>query len=246
MYEELIERLQAADNSLGDDGYDLDGHARIPIAEAISELSKIAKMVMPITPRALPSQAALDLAGSALSGLWGGDYIKAQQAVAFHIEIASQLGQLAGKSDKVKPLTPPLPGNNQLPLTYDLGLSFNQLRKANSERCDKGFHHKVAEWNPAWWMVCLAGEVGELAHLLKNARRGATIDKSCLANELADCAIYVDLLADCIGVDLGKAVVRKFNLTSDNIKSNIKLAESPSPRPYDHDHWMFTIDNKSE
>lgn len=44
-----------------------------------------------------------------------------------------------------------------------------------------------------------------------------------IADELADLVIYADLLAERLEIDLGAAVVRKFNKVSERVGSNIRL-----------------------
>ena len=79
------------------------------------------------------------------------------------------------------------------------------------------------------WLACVTGEVGELAHIIKEIRRSAPADgwsdeeamklaTAAYANkfrdELADTVIYLDLLAARAGFDLGAAVKDKFNRDS--------------------------------
>lgn len=102
-------------------------------------------------------------------------------------------------------------------------LTFMALRWANLKRLPifktpKGeTKHSGADWSLNDWMTALAGEVGEAANLLKKVRRNDfTLDeaRADLADELADVAIYLDILAAKAGVDLGAAIVRKFNSKS--------------------------------
>ena len=76
-------------------------------------------------------------------------------------------------------------------------------------------------------MVALTGELGEAANVLKKLNRCRDgipgNDKSedelraQLADKLADTYIYLDLLAQAIGVDLPTAIRSKFNRTSKKI-----------------------------
>lgn len=67
----------------------------------------------------------------------------------------------------------------------------------------------------------LAGEVGEACNIIKKMERKrfglktseATVDD--LREELADVIICVDLIAMKLGIDLDKAVMDKFNKTSE-------------------------------
>lgn len=109
-------------------------------------------------------------------------------------------------------------------------LTFAQLREANLKRLEHFPGHNdegdapgsvMGGWTYNDWMVSLTGEVGELANLLKKRRRGwvgpgqVSYDPDKAAEELADIATYLDLLAACLGVDLAEAVVRKFNTVSE-------------------------------
>jgi len=92
-------------------------------------------------------------------------------------------------------------------------LTFKALRKVNVRRCKAAFHSLKA-WSPNDWAVAVAGEVGEACNKLKKRRRGEKIPLKDIADEIADAVIYLDLLAARIGVNLGKAVVSKFNEVS--------------------------------
>lgn len=116
-------------------------------------------------------------------------------------------------------------------------LSFNTLREANTARLpeftdSKGrrAHSKDdgSDWTPGEWVCAVTGELGELANMIKKVRRGdLTMDEArlAIADELADVVTYLDILAMQCGVDLGEAVVNKFNKTSDRVKSSIRIDE---------------------
>jgi NTP pyrophosphatase (non-canonical NTP hydrolase) len=69
----------------------------------------------------------------------------------------------------------------------------------------------------------LAGEVGEACNIIKKLERerlgirGSRASVGQLAEELADVVICVDLIAMAVGLDLGVAVVEKFNKTSEKV-----------------------------
>lgn len=116
-------------------------------------------------------------------------------------------------------------------------LSFDDLRRANVERCE-AHYHPVDAWSLPDWMTAVAGEVGELAGVVKNIRRRDEEGGNAhaigpdgpeeLADEAADVAIYLDLLCARAGVDLGAAVRRKFNRVSDErLGSPIRLGAKP-------------------
>ena len=101
-------------------------------------------------------------------------------------------------------------------------LTFNRLHKINYARCVKDIR-AIDSWTPLEWGGALAGEVGELCNFLKKMRRGSKIDKKDLAYELADIITYADLLAAALDIDLGEAVIEKFNIVSKRWKSNFRL-----------------------
>lgn len=113
-------------------------------------------------------------------------------------------------------------------------ITFNELRFANVQRCVQVFH-KLEDWSPCDWATAMAGECGEACNIIKKLRRldGADSDKDSAAHradlikdvsyELADLVIYADLLAARLGINLGDAVVKKFNAVSDVRKSTIFL-----------------------
>lgn len=75
----------------------------------------------------------------------------------------------------------------------------------------------------------LGGEAGEAQNVIKKLERErmgirgsrATVDD--LADELADVVICCDLIASAEGIDLGEAVERKFNATSDKYGLRTRL-----------------------
>lgn len=101
-------------------------------------------------------------------------------------------------------------------------LTFQALREANVKRTEDSWH-RVTEWSAAEWLMCVTGELGELAGLLKHYRRGENLPAGSLGEELADVVIYLDLLAASLGVDLDLAIIRKFNTTSEKVGSKHKL-----------------------
>jgi NTP pyrophosphatase (non-canonical NTP hydrolase) len=69
----------------------------------------------------------------------------------------------------------------------------------------------------------LAGEVGEACNVIKKLERermgirGSRDTVDHLAEELADIVICTDLIAAAYGIDLDRAVARKFNATSEKV-----------------------------
>lgn len=112
------------------------------------------------------------------------------------------------------------------------GLTFNTLRSANRKRLPM-FKDKqgrlchtrddAKDWTPSQWMQAVMGELGELANLRKKIERGdfppekqAEVQQM-LADEIADVGCYLDLLALCLDIDLGAAVMHKWNEISKRV-----------------------------
>lgn len=107
-------------------------------------------------------------------------------------------------------------------------LSFGDLREANENR-------QVA-WEGSATMTeeflgnALAGEVGEACNIVKKLARKrlgilgtGNVTATDLAKELADVVIYADLLAKHFNIDLGAAVISKFNEVSERYGLGPKL-----------------------
>lgn len=99
----------------------------------------------------------------------------------------------------------------------------------NRRRCEAptGFNHPLSSWSLSDWMTALTGEVGEAANVIKKLNRyrdgipGNTKSeeelRADLADELADAAIYLDLIAQAAGFDLNTIIEAKFDKTSAKI-----------------------------
>lgn len=106
-------------------------------------------------------------------------------------------------------------------------MTFEQLRQANISRCSRWHPRGLNEWSLSDWAVATAGEMGEALNLVKKLNRerdgivGNSLTtnelKSKLADELADVAIYLDIMAASEGIDLAQAIVTKFNRTSEKV-----------------------------
>lgn len=126
-------------------------------------------------------------------------------------------------------------------------LSFTMLREANRARCVQSYH-PIAEWSPTDWATAMAGECGKACNKIERLRRLAATPESlsaqravqgqwsaadyeyaqligAAASELAGMIIYADLLAARLGIDLGEAIIEKFNLASERISSTVRLPE---------------------
>lgn len=123
-----------------------------------------------------------------------------------------------------------------------VGLTYGQVRAANRARCRRwhpGFPSDET-WTGADWSNATAGEAGELieaaamvamatgkvSNTVKKIRRYETgtntaVDKSLdqlladLDAEMADVALYLDLMATKFGRDLPAAIMAKFNAVSE-------------------------------
>lgn len=98
-------------------------------------------------------------------------------------------------------------------------LAMEDLRAANIAR-DKEWNTGSERVSLAFRGLELAGEVGEACNVLKKLERmriglvGSTDTPEHLAEELADVVICADLIAMDVGIDLGDAIIAKFNATS--------------------------------
>lgn len=94
-------------------------------------------------------------------------------------------------------------------------LTFSEIRRANVVRNPMAFP-QCNDWNPADWCTALAGEVGEFANIIKKIRRdGPTPElRAALKKEAADVFAYLDLACAQQEIDLGEAIVDKFNEVS--------------------------------
>jgi len=114
-------------------------------------------------------------------------------------------------------------------------LTFDDLRNANKARLPL-FKNRRGErahsepdgsdWCLAQWSNAVCGELGEAANYIKKIERGdMTLDEGrpLLAEELADVATYLDILAFRAGIDLGEATREKFNKVSKRVKCDVKL-----------------------
>jgi len=99
----------------------------------------------------------------------------------------------------------------------------------NRRRCQAkdGFNHQLDSWSLSDWLTATAGELGEAANIIKKLNRvrdgipgnSETPEqlKEKLADEIADVAIYLDLLAQAAGFDLETIRDAKFEKTSRKI-----------------------------
>jgi NTP pyrophosphatase (non-canonical NTP hydrolase) len=108
-------------------------------------------------------------------------------------------------------------------------MKYTNLRAANLAR--------QKEWDPSNAITLafrgneLAGEAGEACNVIKKIERerlgipGSRDTLEHLAEELADVVICADLVAMSEGIDLDKAVARKFNQTSRKVGLQTEMKE---------------------
>lgn len=101
-------------------------------------------------------------------------------------------------------------------------LSFKRLRKQNRKRSFESFPTS-RKWKGVDWALATFGELGEAANVIKKINRKEYVPIELLAHELADTVLYLDLLAEYYGIDLGAAVIEKFNIVSAKKKSRVRL-----------------------
>lgn len=99
----------------------------------------------------------------------------------------------------------------------------------NRHRCEAigGFNHQLDSWSLSDWLTATAGELGEAANIIKKLNRvrdgipgnSETPEqlRENLADEIADTAIYLDLLAQAAGFDLETIREKKFQKTNKKI-----------------------------
>lgn len=115
-------------------------------------------------------------------------------------------------------------------------LDFDTLQQVSVARCESldGFNQKLDEWTLLEWAGAMCGEAGEAANVAKKLRRKraqrgddkATVE--LLGEELADTVSYAVLTAARAGIDLGEAIVAKFNKVSKDIGSTYALSGKTS------------------
>ena len=115
----------------------------------------------------------------------------------------------------------------------------------NRQRCESpsGFNHSLESWTLSDWVTATVGEIGEAANIVKKLNRvrdgipGNSVTaeelRDALADELADTAIYLDLLTQAAGFDLETIREAKFAKSSIKIgykeESAISVTKPPAP-----------------
>ena len=102
-------------------------------------------------------------------------------------------------------------------------IDLESFRALNVERARDGF--RCYDNQPlTYWTTALAGEVGELCNMVKKMQRverggvdggssytAKDITKEKLKEEIGGIAIYLDLMASLLDIDLGEAIRDTFN-----------------------------------
>jgi NTP pyrophosphatase (non-canonical NTP hydrolase) len=108
-----------------------------------------------------------------------------------------------------------------------MAFDMQAFREQNTRRARNGF--RCYDNQPlTYWTTALAGEVGELCNMIKKTERvqrggidsgssytAKDIDKNMLKEEIGGIAIYLDLLASLLDIDLEEAIVDTFNQKSE-------------------------------
>jgi len=118
-------------------------------------------------------------------------------------------------------------------------LDFETLRRANTMRLPQFKNPKGepahsepdgSDWALSAWCNAVCGELGEAANLIKKIERGDfTLEEAreALGKEFADINTYLDILAMRAGINLGDAIVAKFNEVSVRVGSTVRIAALP-------------------
>lgn len=111
-----------------------------------------------------------------------------------------------------------------------MSLTFDELRQASAKRGIEWMGKPNDDGSDlSFCLVELGGETGEALNAGKKLLRarkgvvGGVSSKEPLAEELADVVICAERCAESEGIDLGEAVRRKFNKTSDKYGLTTKL-----------------------
>jgi len=105
-------------------------------------------------------------------------------------------------------------------------MTFRQFSEANRKRCEspQGFGHLLSSWSTSDWFTATVGELGEAANVAKKLNRvrdGIVGNKETeqelrdkLRRELGDAFVYLDLMAQSLGFNIGDAAAEVFNAKS--------------------------------
>lgn len=136
-------------------------------------------------------------------------------------------------------------------------MRFDEFSTENRRRCEhpKGFNHALTSWSLSDWFTAVVGELGEAANVAKKLNRvrdcipgnDETVSglQTKLRSELADAYIYLDLLAQSQGIDIGAAVRETFDRKSEKIGYLVSASTAnDEPPPVDRPK-LCTTDGRS-
>jgi NTP pyrophosphatase (non-canonical NTP hydrolase) len=118
-----------------------------------------------------------------------------------------------------------------------MGLTFDGFSNVNRERCESpvGFKHALDSWSTSDWFLAVLGELGEAANIAKKLNRvrdgipgnkePADVLHDKLRRELGDAFVYLDLLAQSLGISIGAAAVEVFNAKSEELGCPIRIRD---------------------
>lgn len=108
-------------------------------------------------------------------------------------------------------------------------LTFRQVSRINLERAHEWHKGGLEEWSVSDWGVAMAGEAGEVCDAIKKLRRIECAVESgnlnqpksreeaiaAIAQEIGDTFIYLDLLAQRLGLNIEDGIRDTFNRISE-------------------------------
>ena len=111
--------------------------------------------------------------------------------------------------------------------------TFERISRKNKERCAIWHIGGINDWSPTDWACAMAGEAGEVCNAIKKLRRqednirqaeSSNIRQELIDDvktEIGDTFLYLDLLAQRLGINMEQAVVDTFNRVSKREGINI-------------------------
>lgn len=106
-------------------------------------------------------------------------------------------------------------------------LKLSVLAAQNRSRAERWHKGPLTSWTPTEWALAAAGEMGELCNAIKKYNRltqgifsnnnpdGETAAVQSIATEIGDVVVYLDLLAQRMGLRLEDCVRDTFNRISE-------------------------------
>lgn len=106
-------------------------------------------------------------------------------------------------------------------------MNFKEVSAVNKERSLLWHGGGLDDWNIADWSNAMAGEAGEVCNAVKKYRRlecgvrqkngpqNFEEAKAEIAKEIGDTFLYLDLLAQVLGIDIELAIRDTFNRVSE-------------------------------